>query len=511
MATHRCKSLFRDGREISRGAPPADFSGTKLDRTEFASGFSLSPVVISRADIDVFWQVDSTDRMRFFFDYLRDSVQHTGYVALEAERAGARLQTTITNILEAQITLATVTGTPVGEIPVNDRAAFYEWRSRRYPQYGSDSAHPYGKPNPSRAREIRKVPAPTRAALSNLAAELEASHKIKSTILGAAKLTGVAGQAPPIIAESLPALLNEISAEVSAEFSAIANVRHVAEVRVQPSANGYELEVVCRLISGDEVQPTQILSEGSLDLLALLILLGVTRACAARGQNRFLVLDDVWQSIDTVHREAILQYVLSDGFSNWQLMITVHDRLWARLIEERARKQNFSLRSLELVDWRPTNGPRVRLGNFDTAAQLSRLIDSEAPPEALAAYTGRALEELSDKLSITIGTSVTRKSGDRYTLEDMWSGVYQKLSKTDWNPDLKNSADKVHQIYDLRNTYGSHYTTWAESLSEAEVRDFAKAVVALWAAARCGTCGVLVGRRLGDKDIRWPCRHTISD
>jgi hypothetical protein len=189
----------------------------------------------------------------------------------------------------------------------------------------------------------------------------------------------------------------------------------------------------------------------------------------------------------------------------------VHDRLWARLIEERARKQNFSLRSLELVDWTPANGPRVRLGNFDTAAQLSRLISSEAPPEALAAYTSRTLEELSDKLSVAIGTSVTRKSGDRYTLEDMWPGVYKKLSGANWNPDLKNSAEKVHQTYDLRNIYGSHYTTWAESLSETEVKDFAKAVVALWTAARCGTCGVFVGRRLGEKDISWQCGHDIND
>ena len=71
----------------------------------------------------------------------------------------------------------------------------------------------------------------------------------------------------------------------------------------------------------------------------------------------------------------------------------------------------------------------MRLGNFDTAAQLSRLIDSEAPPEALAAYTGRALEELSDKLSMTIGTSVTRKSGDRYTLEDLSGGSYMPTAR----------------------------------------------------------------------------------
>src|SRR5260370_18083510 len=115
---------------------------------------------------------------------------------------------------------------------------------------------------------------------------------------------------------------------------AIANIGHVQEVRLKPSENGYELDVACRLSTGNEVKPTQILSEAYLDLLALLILLGVTRACVARGQTRFLVLDDVWQSIDSIHRQAILQNVLSKRFHDCKLMVTVHDRLWARVIED---------------------------------------------------------------------------------------------------------------------------------------------------------------------------------
>jgi energy-coupling factor transporter ATP-binding protein EcfA2 len=499
---------FEDNREFARGAVPRSFSGTRLKNTEFAPGFSLSPVVVSRADIDVFWQVGSADRMRFFFDYLRDSVQHPGYAALEMERAQSSLDSARVHVLEAQIALATVTGEPVGEIPVDDRASFYKWRSKAYPEYGSGPAHPFGVPDPPRMRSIQNVPAPIRSALSSLAHELETVHKLRKTIRGAQKRVGVTGQVPRVIAENLPEILSEISEQVSLDFSAIANIPHVQAVRLQPSGNGYELDVTCLLSSGREVQPTQILSEGSLDLLALLILLGVTRACAALGQTRFLVLDDVWQSVDVIHRESILQYVFSERFRDWQLVISVHDRLWARLIEDKARKHNFALKALELIDWTPEQGPRLRLGSFDTGAQLSKLIDSEAPPEALAAYTGRALEELSDRLSVSMGTAVTRKSGDRYTLEDMWSGVYSKLSKANWNPQLKEAANEVNSRYALRNIYGAHYSTWAQSLSETEVRDFARWVVALWKAASCGTCGVPLGRHLGEKEIRWLCGHT---
>ncbi len=497
---------YDDGRHFARGALPSNFSGNSLGR-EFAPGFSLAPVVITRADIDVFWQVDSRERMRFFFDYLRDSIQHSGYTALEVEKAVDDLRSSESRVLQAQINLAKASDVPVAEIPINDRAAFYRWRRKAFPQYGPEESHPFGLKDAARLREIKKVPMPVRMALSALAQELETVHKLKKKIHGSGGQADYITQALPVTADGLPELLREVGAEVSAEFSAITNVAHVPAVRFDSSASGYELNVVCVLGSGEEVQPPQILSEASLDILALLILLGVARACASRGQTCFLVFDDVWQSVDSIYREAILQYVFARGFRDWQLLITVHDRLWARLIEEKARKENFVLKSLELVDWTPMMGPRLRSSDFDTAAQLSRLIDGDSPPEVLAAYAGRALEELSDKLSVSLGTSVTRRQGDRYTLEDLWPGVYKKLRKAEWNPELKQAAEVVNEKYGLRNIYGAHYAVSAESMAEAEIQSFAKAVAALWAAVRCGMCGVLLARRIGDGEVNWPCNH----
>lgn len=465
--------------------------------------------MISRADIDVFWQVSAVDRMRFFFDYLRNSVQHPGYAALEIERYEAEIGAERVRLLEAQIAVARVSGKPVDQIPANNRVNFYTWRNRTYPQYGA-GAHPYGVSDPDRARAISQVPGNVRAALSNLAREIESIHQLRTHLEATRKQIGVGNDIPPIIAADLPGILNEISERVSAEFSAIANIGHMKEVRLHPSQNGYELDVTCRLSTGDDVQPTQILSEAYLDLLALLILLGVTRACAARGQARFLVLDDVWQSIDSIHRQAVLQYVLSESFHDWQLVITVHDRLWARIIEERARRHSFPLKSLELVDWTPQEGPRLRNGDFDTATQLSELM-SEAPPEQLASFTSRALEELSDRLSVSLRTSVERKFGDRYTLEDLWPGVFKRLRRSKAFLAVVEAAERVNNIYWLRNLYGAHYATWAESLSATEVRNFARDVVDLWTAARCPTCGILIVRRPNSEEIGLPCGHTNAN
>lgn len=498
-----------DDRQFVRGVTTRNFPGVRLRRDDFAPGFSLSPVVLSRADIDVFWQVTAVDRMRFFFDYLRDSVQHSGYAALEIERYQASLESTRVHVLEAQIAVAAATGCPVAEIPVDDRASFYTWRGRMYPQYGTEPT-PFRGSDRTRMRAINQIPAQIRMALSELGHQLESVYRLRAQLEGRRQEAGLQDEISPVIAADLPVILNEISEQVSVDFIAITKIRHVEAVYLQPSDNGYELDVTCRLSSGNEVQPTQILSEASLDLLALLILLGVTRACAERGQTRFLVLDDVWQSIDSIYREAILQYVFSERFNDWQLLVTVHDRLWARIIEERARRKNFPLKSLELVGWTPEEGPRLRGSDFDTGAQLARLID-EASPEVLAAYTSRALEELSEKLSVSLRTGVERKVGDRYTLENLWPGIYRRLRRAREYPELMEAAKRVDEIYWLRNLYGAHYSTWAESLSNTEVRDFARYVAALWVAARCPTCGAFIARQLNSEEMGWSCGHVHAD
>jgi hypothetical protein len=109
-------------------------------------------------------------------------------------------------------------------------------------------------------------------------------------------------------------------------------------------------------------------------------------------------------------------------------------------------------------------------------------------------------------------TRIERKFGDRYTLEDLWPGVHRILRRASSNPypGLVNAANQVHNAYALRNIYGAHYSTWAESLSDTEVRNFARYVAALWGASRCPTCGTFVSRRQGEEQVSFSCGHTNS-
>ena len=290
----------------------------------------------------------------------------------------------------------------------------------------------------------------------------------------------------------------------------MANLPHIAAVSLSVSGPDQSLQIECILTSGTQVEPTQVLSEGALDLLAILLLLGVARACAERGQSRFLVLDDVWQSVDAVHRMATLDYLFSGRFGAWQLFVTAHDRLWAKLIERRARKCGFKLRTVQFRTWTQTDGPRLVTEQAGTVTQLSTILEDGAP-EVLGSYSGRALEELSDELSQTLRSSLSRAPGDQYTLGDLWPSVSSIIRK--YTPEnTKALAEAIGNELEIRNLYAAHYNQWAESFSATEIRDFANHIVELWAATHCEKCGApfsLVDVR--KRTFGWPCGHEADN
>jgi recombinational DNA repair ATPase RecF len=507
-----------DGQSYIRGKARKGIEGIILGRHQFVPGFELCPVVISRGDIEVFWHLSPTDRLRFFFDYLRDSINHSGYAALEAERAMARLANLRAELLSAQIGLSVATAWPVAEIPTS-QPAFSRWITRAYPGYQVTStttnkaSASRGRAADSRTRSRAgnsRINPKVSASISNMLSAIENERKLNSHIAAMRKQASAADGIPEVLSRDLPELLQGISSEVTADFLTMAHLSHITAVSLSVSGPDQSLEIECILTSGAQVEPTQVLSEGALDLLAILLLLSVVRACAERGQSRFLVLDDIWQSVDTVHRMATLDYLFSARFETWQLFVTSHDRLWAKLIERRARKCGFKMKTIQFRAWTETDGPRLVTEQAGTVAQLSGILENGSP-EVLGSYSGRVLEELSDELSQTLRSSISRAPGDQYTMGDLWPGVSSIIRK--YMPEnAKAPAQAISNELDIRNLYAAHYNQWAESFSATEIKGFASHIVELWAATHCEKCGApfsLIDVR--ERTFGWPCPHEADN
>jgi hypothetical protein len=278
---------------------------------------------------------------------------------------------------------------------------------------------------------------------------------------------------------------------VSDDFRAVAANDWVDAVLMSVGAED-ELSIEL-LVGAKRLEPTHVLSEASLDLLALLVLVEIHVHCAELGQRKLLVLDDVFQSVDSVHRVRALDHILS-RLRGWQVIVTLHDKLWFELARASMSSRGFSFLQLEVVHGGFGRVPEVRGASVDPLADLRRCLSAGASAAAIAGASGRALEELCDRLSISLETSVTRRRGDRYTLGDLWPGISKRLLKVHDAPALAAAVGAVDSCLVMRNLVGAHYNEWAETLSTAEASDFAEATTALWRLTSCQACGAVLSR-----------------
>jgi hypothetical protein len=233
----------------------------------------------------------------------------------------------------------------------------------------------------------------------------------------------------------------------------------------------------------------------------MLVFLGVAREAAERGQAKVLVLDDVLQSVDAAIRLRTIDYILKT-FSDWQFVITVHDRLWKEQLRSVMNRHAHRFVDAEISRWSFEQGPLIIQG-VSAANPLNRALANGNAQEICAA-AGYALEELSELMSYRLPISVTRRKGDRYTLGDLWPGVLKSLRKSD----LASLAEDVDRWVHLRNVYGAHFNEWAKSLSDQEAREFGKAVESLVQSLHCSTCeGWVEELRLASGASHgWACR-----
>ncbi|WP_093902919.1 ATP-binding protein [Streptomyces sp. SID8369] len=283
-------------------------------------------------------------------------------------------------------------------------------------------------------------------------------------------------------------LLAEVGGSLTESFKRISpSARTVDSVELMLPSDKAEIDLDVSLLNGVRVRADSYFSEANLDLLALLLFLSLMKFSAKSGQPKIMVLDDVLQSVDSSIRVKVAQYLLAE-FSDWQLLVTFHDRLWREQFGAVfSTKHQFVER--EVVAWSLDTGPRLIEAKRDPSGALRDSLDGN-DTRLICGNAGFLLEVISDWMSKSLQTSVTRRYGDKYTLGDTWPSVLKKLRKTSVSP----QAIQVDSYMWLRNIHGAHYNEWATDLSITDAREFAAAVISLWDAVWCQSCREPIGK-----------------
>ena len=277
--------------------------------------------------------------------------------------------------------------------------------------------------------------------------------------------------------------LGKVSDRLTLSFLQISPLKFLEKIEIKYSYdNVLALIVSLKLKNNTSCSPNELLSEANLDLLALLFFLAFVQESATRGQSKLLILDDVLQSIDSTIRVNFISFLLKN-FSDWQFIITAHDKLWQRQLNELLNVYGHQYVNLSIVDWAFEDGPIIQpqTGSIDESLHNAILANDLI---GICSQSGILLEQICDGLSKNLNTTIQRKVDDKYTLGDLFPSIIKTLKKTD----LRALVEDVEKWLHLRNLIGAHFNEWALTLSLEEARLFGNSVKSLFDKVRCNKC-----------------------
>ena len=281
-------------------------------------------------------------------------------------------------------------------------------------------------------------------------------------------------------ASILTDILADISQHLTTSFVSITGARHVDSIWAEfGRTESTSLDLFVRLENGKIFSPQQIFSEGYLDLFVMLFYLAMAQGAAKYGQLKVLALDDVMQSVDAPVRTELMHYIIRD-FAEWQLILTVHDRLWRQQVLDAFRAAKIPVVERRIRDWTFAGGPLADSERSVPEGPLRRAT-RDAEPSSICAEAGRLLELICDRLSWTLPVKVTRRREDLYTLGDLWPPVSNALLSTN----ARARVEQTQRWQFLRNQVGAHFNEWANSLSISDARRFAESVINLLDSVYC--------------------------
>lgn len=462
-----------------------------VDNTILCADFSLTPIVLRRNDIISFGIIPKESRQILFFSFLyqqfikleevvKNSVHWEGdqyilsikdeYVNLKQQRKeNIRKLAEVLNVKSMQI--------PYGEPEklngfINSHLNLKGFSKKR---------------NKLKSIYFDKLTIPEKRAIAITKEINKLTQKIKKVKETAEKALNpnIYGITIQKRREKNARFIKTASQYLSEAFKAISTLDFIDSIELEiGDYTSASLEIVVRLKNGKVSTPNQLFSEANYDLMVLLLYFSLIRASVDMGQSKVIILDDVFQSVDSIIRARFMDYLLSKC-KDWQFIITCHDELWLNQLRFLFNKNGVEVKEYKLCNWTFENGPKlIEVTNASYDNSLSEAISTNNK-QIIASQSGIYFENICQKLSISLSISIHRTPNDKYTIGDLWPGIKKALKSSQELMTLFDEVDRGHMV---RNMLGCHANDWALGMSDIEVINFAEKVQELYDKVFCKKC-----------------------
>ena len=185
----------------------------------------------------------------------------------------------------------------------------------------------------------------------------------------------------------------------------------------------------------------------------------------------------------------MLYYLRSKEFKGWQFIITCHDKLWLRELEEIMQNAGITQRKVISIDrWTMNDGPVLR--SIDETNIDNSILDAKKSYNTIqiASAAGLLLEKICNQMTQYMGATIHRTVGDVYTLKPLLDSFRSSAKNIIDYPELNDCLQRVYDNKHIRNMVGAHYNPYAENMDEETINEFADDVQELYDMCFCKEC-----------------------
>lgn len=478
--TAKIKITFQDTTTLDRQIQikkEEDVYRLKLVNSQAHQDFSIAPIVLRRIDILKFIQTPSHQKQVLFFGYIKSLIQENSIEFNTTEPTELKIEKMELKIERRELVekLAKKIGITSDEISVSPK---------EFDLLISDKIY-NGINKKQRDLMSRKgIKFHVNHQALDIANEIKnVSEKIQSINRKEPKKINDSEGIQEKTQDKLSKIFSDAGSYLTESFKAISSSNFFDRIEMRiGDVTKVSFDIIVHLKNGKEIQPNNIFSEANLDLLALLVFLSIIKEAADNGQEKVLILDDVLQSVDSSIRLMFVDFLLK-SFKDWQLIFSIHDRLFLNQLKTIFRRHNHEFSEVEILKWDFENGPFIIKKDTEKNNSLAIAI-STSDINLISSQAGVLLETICNHLSYSLPISIVRKKEDKYTLGDLFPGVFKKLKRTE----LGETLETIEKLSFLRNLFGAHYNEWALSLSNTEIFQYANSIKTLYEYTFCETC-----------------------
>lgn len=311
-----------------------------------------------------------------------------------------------------------------------------------------------------------------------------------------------------LIQEGVKSRFNEISERIGKYFDILRNDKDIKDIEIvlneeRGRAAGRSAEIQLSYYNISVKPAYKVLSESLLNSLGLAVYFTCIKQF--NDQCKFIVLDDIMNSLDIENRDTMLDLIEKE-FSGHQIILFTHDYYWFQKITRRfpqwIRKK--------IKRWDYTVGPNIDYA--ETALEeIEELLKDSTKIEMAGFLFGKHVEGLLNELCENTHAELRYRyiKSDPPSMEELFTALYKRF---------KNKIGKDHPVtqkvinaqkYEplLRNFTGHPRSNYPASISPTEVRNAAEKWFELEKELCCAACNRYVEYHPTKKSIECRCSN----